>query len=47
VDLERGLVDRRAFADPVLRRGGGLKLARRTIALDQAILDAKNISVFL
>jgi len=32
----------------VLRRGpAGLRIARRTIVLDQAILDAKNISVFL
>jgi biphenyl 2,3-dioxygenase subunit beta len=32
----------------ILRRVvGGLKIARRTIVLDQAVLDAKNISVFL
>ena len=32
----------------VLRRlNGGFKIARRTIILDQAVLDAKNISVFL
>ena len=32
----------------ILRRvGGGFKIARRTIVLDQAVLDAKNISVFL
>jgi 3-phenylpropionate/cinnamic acid dioxygenase small subunit len=32
----------------VLRRGNGeLKIARRTILLDQAVLGAKNISVFL
>jgi len=32
----------------ILRRAdGGLKIARRTIILDQAVLDAKNISVFL
>jgi len=31
----------------VLRRvNGGFKIARRTIILDQAVLDAKNISVF-
>jgi 3-phenylpropionate/cinnamic acid dioxygenase small subunit len=32
----------------ILRRvNGGLKIAKRTIILDQAVLDAKNISVFL
>jgi 3-phenylpropionate/cinnamic acid dioxygenase small subunit len=32
----------------ILRRvNGSLKIARRTIVLDQAVLDAKNISVFL
>ena len=32
----------------ILRRvNGALKIARRTIVLDQAVLDAKNISVFL
>jgi biphenyl 2,3-dioxygenase subunit beta len=32
----------------ILRRvDGGLKIARRTILLDQAVLAAKNISVFL
>jgi biphenyl 2,3-dioxygenase beta subunit len=32
----------------VLRRGGdGFKIARRTIILDQAVLSAKNISIFL
>lgn len=32
----------------VLRRvGNSFKIARRTIVLDQAVLDAKNISVFL
>jgi 3-phenylpropionate/cinnamic acid dioxygenase small subunit len=32
----------------ILRRvDGGFKIARRTIVLDQAVLDAKNISVFL
>jgi len=32
----------------VLRRSdGGFKIARRTIILDQAVLDAKNISIFL
>jgi biphenyl 2,3-dioxygenase beta subunit len=32
----------------ILRRvNGGFKIARRTIILDQAVLDAKNISVFL
>lgn len=32
----------------ILRRvGGRFKIARRTIILDQAVLDAKNISVFL
>ena len=32
----------------ILRRAtGGFKIARRTIILDQAVLEAKNISVFL
>jgi 3-phenylpropionate/cinnamic acid dioxygenase small subunit len=32
----------------VLRRAGAeLKIARRTILLDQAVLGAKNISIFL
>jgi 3-phenylpropionate/cinnamic acid dioxygenase small subunit len=32
----------------ILRRGSGaLKIARRTIILDQAVLGAKNISIFL
>jgi 3-phenylpropionate/cinnamic acid dioxygenase small subunit len=32
----------------ILRRvNGGLKIAKRTIILDQAVLGAKNISVFL
>jgi biphenyl 2,3-dioxygenase beta subunit len=32
----------------ILRRvNGSFKIARRTIILDQAVLDAKNISVFL
>jgi 3-phenylpropionate/cinnamic acid dioxygenase small subunit len=32
----------------VLRRvDGGFKIAKRTIVLDQAVLSAKNISVFL
>jgi biphenyl 2,3-dioxygenase subunit beta len=32
----------------ILRRGdGGFKIAKRTIILDQAVLTAKNISVFL
>jgi 3-phenylpropionate/cinnamic acid dioxygenase small subunit len=32
----------------ILRRvNGTFKIARRTIVLDQAMLDAKNISVFL
>jgi 3-phenylpropionate/cinnamic acid dioxygenase small subunit len=32
----------------ILRRvNGSFKIARRTIVLDQAVLDAKNISVFL
>jgi hypothetical protein len=31
-----------------LRRvNGGFKIARRTIILDQAVLAAKNISIFL
>ena len=33
--------------DVLRRKNGGLKLARRTIILDQAILQAKNISIFL
>jgi 3-phenylpropionate/cinnamic acid dioxygenase small subunit len=34
--------------EDVLRRvEGGLKIARRTIVLDQAVLAAKNISIFL
>ena len=33
--------------DLLRRVDGGLKLARRTIILDQAVLDAKNISVLL
>lgn len=33
--------------DKLRRAGGAFKIARRTIILDQAILDAKNISVFL
>jgi biphenyl 2,3-dioxygenase beta subunit len=32
----------------VLRRvGNGFKIAKRTIILDQAVLSAKNISIFL
>jgi biphenyl 2,3-dioxygenase beta subunit len=32
----------------ILRRvNGGFKIARRTIILDQAVLAAKNISIFL
>src|SRR5574341_934360 len=33
--------------DILRRMNGGFKIARRTIILDQAVLDAKNISVFL
>ncbi|MGH7930618.1 MAG: aromatic-ring-hydroxylating dioxygenase subunit beta, partial [Candidatus Binatia bacterium] len=33
--------------DILRRENGGFKIARRTIVLDQAVLDAKNISVFL
>ena len=34
--------------EDILRRdNGGFKIAKRTIILDQAVLDAKNISVFL
>jgi 3-phenylpropionate/cinnamic acid dioxygenase small subunit len=33
--------------DLLRRFNGGFKIARRTIILDQAVLDAKNISVFL
>jgi 3-phenylpropionate/cinnamic acid dioxygenase small subunit len=33
--------------DTLRRENGGFKIARRTIVLDQAVLDAKNISVFL
>jgi biphenyl 2,3-dioxygenase beta subunit len=33
--------------DLLRRVNGSLKIARRTIILDQAVLDAKNISVFL
>ena len=33
--------------DTLRRVNGGLKIARRTIILDQAVLHAKNISVFL
>ena len=33
--------------DILRRAGAGFKIARRTIILDQAVLDAKNISVFL
>jgi biphenyl 2,3-dioxygenase beta subunit len=33
--------------DLLRRAGGGFKIARRTIILDQAVLDAKNISVLL
>ena len=33
--------------DILRRTNGGFKIARRTIILDQAVLDAKNISVFL
>ena len=33
--------------DTLRRVGGGLKISRRTIILDQAVLAAKNISIFL
>ena len=33
--------------DTLRRVGGQLKIARRTIILDQTILDARNISIFL
>jgi 3-phenylpropionate/cinnamic acid dioxygenase small subunit len=33
--------------DILRRAGGALKIARRTIVLDQAVLSAKNISIFL
>jgi 3-phenylpropionate/cinnamic acid dioxygenase small subunit len=33
--------------DVLRRAGGGMKIARRTIILDQAVLSAKNISIFL
>jgi 3-phenylpropionate/cinnamic acid dioxygenase small subunit len=33
--------------DVLRRAGGGMKIARRTIILDQAVLNAKNISIFL
>jgi 3-phenylpropionate/cinnamic acid dioxygenase small subunit len=33
--------------DLLRRDGGGFKIARRTIILDQAVLSAKNISIFL
>ena len=33
--------------DTLRRMNGSFKIARRTIILDQAVLDAKNISVFL
>jgi len=33
--------------DLLRRVDGGLKIVRRTVILDQAVLDAKNISVFL
>ncbi|HET9916069.1 MAG TPA: aromatic-ring-hydroxylating dioxygenase subunit beta [Candidatus Binatia bacterium] len=36
-----------ARQDILRREGDGFKIARRTIILDQAVLDAKNISVFL
>ena len=36
-----------ARQDILRRSGGSFKIARRTIILDQAVLDAKNISVFL
>ena len=36
-----------ARQDLLRRSGESFKIARRTIILDQAVLDAKNISVFL
>jgi 3-phenylpropionate/cinnamic acid dioxygenase small subunit len=36
-----------ARQDILRRQGASFKIARRTIVLDQAVLDAKNISVFL
>jgi biphenyl 2,3-dioxygenase beta subunit len=33
--------------DVLRRAGAGFKIARRTIILDQAVLAAKNISIFL
>jgi 3-phenylpropionate/cinnamic acid dioxygenase small subunit len=36
-----------ARQDILRRAGASFKIARRTIILDQAVLDAKNISVFL
>jgi len=36
-----------ARQDLLRRAGASFKIARRTIILDQAVLDAKNISVFL
>ena len=36
-----------ARQDILRRQGDSFKIARRTIVLDQAVLDAKNISVFL
>ena len=36
-----------ARQDILRREGASFKIARRTIILDQAVLDAKNISVFL
>ena len=36
-----------ARQDLLRRAGDGFKIARRTIILDQAVLNAKNISVFL
>jgi 3-phenylpropionate/cinnamic acid dioxygenase small subunit len=36
-----------ARQDVLRRAGGSFLLARRTILLDQAVLDAKNISIFL
>jgi 3-phenylpropionate/cinnamic acid dioxygenase small subunit len=36
-----------ARQDILRRAGNSFKIARRTIILDQAVLDAKNISVFL
>ena len=41
-DLFVGLRD-----DRLRRIGGGFKISRRTIILDQAVLNAKNISIFL